>query len=93
MATTAIARWAKRIAYTLLLLLIVAPAAVLALLNPGLIVVDLAFAEFALSRPLAFTVVFGLGWLFGLLCATGARLRRRARSGSVAESAENRKND
>ena len=73
-----IARWAKRILYTLLLLLVVAPAGILALLNRGQISVDLAFAEFTLSKPLAFTTAFGIGWLFGLLCAAGAVLKGRA---------------
>ena len=74
----AIARWAKRLAYALLLLVVVAPAGLLALLNGGQVSVDLAFAEFSLSKPLAFTAVFGLGWLFGVLCAAGALLKRRA---------------
>ena len=81
-----IARWARRIVYTLLLLLVVAPAGILALLNRGQIGVDLAFAEFTLSKPLAFTAVFGLGWLFGLLCAGGALLKRRAAGGKAAAS-------
>ena len=39
---------------------------------------DLAFAEVSLSKPLALTAAFGLGWLFGLLCAGGSVLKRRA---------------
>ena len=74
----AVARWVKRLAWTLLLLAVAAPAGLLALLNRGHVDVDLAFAEFSLSKPLAFTAVFGLGWLFGVLCAAGALLRRRA---------------
>lgn len=73
------ARWVKRVAYGLLLAAVVAPAAILALLNRGEVRLDLAFAEVALSKPLAFTVAFGLGWLFGLLCAGSAMLKRRAR--------------
>ena len=73
----AAARWVKRLAWTLLLLAVAAPAGLLALLNRGHVDVDLAFAEFSLSKPLAFTAVFGLGWLFGVLCAAGALLRRR----------------
>ena len=76
----AAARWVKRLAWTLLLLAVAAPAGLLALLNRGHVDVDLAFAEFSLSKPLAFTAVFGLGWLFGVLCAAGALLRRRAAS-------------
>ncbi len=85
-----IARWGRRVLYTLLLLAVVVPAGILALLNRGQISVDLAFAEFTLSKPLAFTVVFGLGWLFGLLCAAGAWLKGRAGRGkgmSAGESA------
>ena len=88
----AAARWTKRIVYTLLLLLVVAPAGILALLNRGQISVDLAFAEFTLSKPLAFTAVFGLGWLFGLLCAAGALLKRRTRSRKAAEGGDSGKN-
>ena len=71
-------RWLKRAITLLLLAGIVALAGILALLNQGAVEIDLAFAEFSLSKPLAFTVVFGLGWLFGLLCAGGAWLKRRA---------------
>jgi len=89
----AVARWARRIVYTLLLLLVVAPAGILALLNHGQISMDLAFAELTLSKPLAFTAVFGLGWLFGLLCAAGALLKRRARGRHAARSGGGGKNE
>lgn len=88
-----IARWAKRVVYTVLLLVAVAPAGVLALLNRGQVSVDLAFVELSLSKPLAFTAVFGLGWLFGLLCAAGALIRRRAGNRSVAESGNGGRNE
>ena len=71
-------RWLKRGIYILLLAGIVSLAGILALLNRGTVELDLAFAEVSLSKPLAFTVAFGLGWLFGLLCAGGAVLKRRA---------------
>lgn len=71
-------RWLKRGIYILLLAGIVSLAGILALLNQGTVELDLAFAEVSLSKPLAFTVAFGLGWLFGLLCAGGAMLKRRA---------------
>ena len=83
-----IARWGRRILYTLLLLAAVVPAGILALLNRGQIGVDLAFAEFTLSKPLAFTVVFGLGWLFGLLCAAGALLKGRVGRGKGMPAGE-----
>ncbi len=62
----------------LLLAGVAALAGILALLNGGQVQLDLAFAEVTLSKPLAFTVAFGLGWVFGLLCAGGALLKRRA---------------
>ena len=71
-------RWLKRGIYVLLLVLVAAPAAVFALLNRGDVHLDLAFAEVVLSKPLAFTVAFGLGWFFGLLCVGGALVKRRA---------------
>ena len=36
--------------------------------NTGMVDIDLAFAEVHTSIPLAFTVTFALGWLFGILC-------------------------
>ncbi len=83
-----LARWARRVLYALLLLAVAAPAGLLALLNRGQVSVDLAFAEFSLSKPLAFTVVFGLGWLFGLLCAASALLGKRAGSRNAAPGGE-----
>ncbi len=77
------ARWLKRGIYVLLLVLVVAPAVILALLNRGEVHLDLAFAEVVLSKPLAFTVAFGLGWLFGLLCAGGALIKRRKNAKKV----------
>lgn len=74
------ARWLKRGIYVLLLATVLSVAVILALLNRGTVQLDLAFAEFSASKPLAFTAVFGLGWLFGLLCAGGALLKRRAGS-------------
>ena len=71
-------RWLKRGIYILLLAGGVSIAGILALLNRGTVELDLAFAEVGLSKPLAFTAAFGLGWLFGLLCAGGAVLKRRA---------------
>lgn len=44
--------------------------------NSGTIDIDLLFTVVTTSIPLAFTVAFALGWLFGLLCtaAWAARL-------------------
>ena len=82
------ARWLKRGIYVLLLAAVLAVAVILALLNGGTVQLDLAFAEVSLSKPLAFTAVFGLGWLFGLLCAGGAVLRRRASSRKSRQDAK-----
>ena len=70
--------WLKRGIYILLLAGVISLAGILALLNRGTVELDLAFAEVSVSKPLALTVAFGLGWLFGLLCAGGALLKRRA---------------
>ena len=82
------ARWLKRGIYVLLLVLVVAPAVILALLNRGEVHLDLAFAEVVLSKPLAFTVAFGLGWLFGLLCAGGALVKRRKSAKKVRQESK-----
>ena len=74
------ARWLKRGIYVLLLVVVATLAGILALLNSGEVQLDLAFAEVTLSKPLAFTLAFGAGWLFGLLCAAGVLLKRRANS-------------
>lgn len=74
----------KRIGAVLLILVILAVMLVFTRLNPGMIEIDLAFGTVEFSIPLAFTVTFALGWLFGLLCTVlfVARLlneRRRLR--------------
>jgi len=37
-------------------------------INPGIIEIDLAFGTIQPSMPMAFSVTFVLGWLFGLAC-------------------------
>ena len=74
----------KRIGAILLVLVILAVMLVFTRLNPGLIEIDLAFGTVESSVPLAFTVTFAAGWLFGVLCTLAfvARLlneRRRLR--------------
>ena len=44
-------------------------ATVFAALNPGTMTLDLAFRETELPISLAMSAAFGIGWLFGLLCA------------------------
>jgi uncharacterized integral membrane protein len=57
----------KRIGLILLILLILGLMLVFTRLNPGSIEVDLAVGTVQSSIPLAFTVAFAAGWLFGLL--------------------------
>ena len=58
----------KRIAILVLFLVILVAMLVFTRLNSGLIEIDLAFVTVASSIPLAFTVTFVMGLLFGLLC-------------------------
>ncbi len=58
----------KRIAVIVLFLVILTIMLVFTRLNPGLIEIDLAFRTVKSSIPLAVTVTFVMGWLFGLLC-------------------------
>ncbi len=74
----------KKIGVILLVLVILAVMLVFTRLNPGLIEIDLAFGTIEASIPLAFTIAFAAGWVFGLLCTLAfvARLmneRRRLR--------------
>ncbi len=74
----------KKFGAILLILVILAAMLVFTRLNPGLIEIDLAFGTVESSVPLAFTVTFAVGWLFGVLCTLAfvARLlneRRRLR--------------
>lgn len=61
-------RMFKRIAVIVLFLTILVIMLVFTRLNPGLLKIDLAFGTVESSIPLAFTVAFVMGWLFGLLC-------------------------
>ena len=58
----------KRIGLAILIVLICLLMATFTYNNKGMIDIDLAFAEVNTSIPLAFTVTFALGWLFGILC-------------------------
>ena len=55
----------KRIGLAILIILIVVVMATFTANNAGMFDVDLAFAKVSTSIPLAFTVAFALGWLFG----------------------------
>ncbi|MEM7502764.1 MAG: lipopolysaccharide assembly protein LapA domain-containing protein [Pseudomonadota bacterium] len=39
-------------------------------INPGVVSIDLAFGTVEPTIPLALSVTFVLGWLFGVLCAS-----------------------
>jgi len=65
----------KRIGIIIVVLAILLAMIVFASQNPGLIEVDLVFARVESSLPLAFTIVFVGGWLFGLLCVSVYVLR------------------
>lgn len=58
----------KKTGVILLILVILVVMLVFTRLNPGVIEIDLAFGIVESSIPLAFTVAFAAGWLFGLLC-------------------------
>ena len=58
----------KRIGLVILIVLIVVVMATFTANNTGMIDIDLAFAKVTTSIPLAFTVAFAVGWLFGVLC-------------------------
>jgi putative membrane protein len=58
----------KRIGLAILIVLIVVVMATFTANNTGMIDIDLAFIEITTSIPLAFTVAFAVGWLFGVLC-------------------------
>ena len=57
----------KRIGLAILIVLIVIVMATFTANNTGMIDIDLAFARISTPIPLAFTVTFVLGWLFGVL--------------------------
>jgi uncharacterized membrane protein YciS (DUF1049 family) len=58
----------KRIGLAILIVLIVIVMATFTANNTGMVDIDLAFTQVNTSIPLAFTVTFALGWLFGILC-------------------------
>jgi uncharacterized membrane protein YciS (DUF1049 family) len=58
----------KRIGLVILIVLIAIIMLAFTMGNTGMIDIDLMFTRFNTSIPLAFTVAFALGWLFGILC-------------------------
>jgi lipopolysaccharide assembly protein A len=57
----------KRIGLAILIIAIVILMATFTANNRGMIELDLVFTQTTTSIPLAFTVTFALGWLFGVL--------------------------
>jgi uncharacterized membrane protein YciS (DUF1049 family) len=57
----------KRIGLAILIVFIVIVMATFTANNTGMIEIDLAFVKLTTSIPLAFTVTFAIGWLFGVL--------------------------
>jgi uncharacterized membrane protein YciS (DUF1049 family) len=58
----------KRIGLVILIVLIAIVMLAFTMGNTGMIDIDLMFTTVNTSIPLAFTVAFALGWLFGILC-------------------------
>lgn len=59
----------RNIFFLIILLAGLLLATAFAALNPGVIRLDLAFFETEVNKSLALIVAFGVGWLFGLVCA------------------------
>ena len=58
----------KRIGFLVLVVLIFGLILWFTKINPGSVELDLAFSRIEASIPLAFSVTFIIGWLFGLAC-------------------------
>ncbi len=66
----------RKVFIFLLILVFMAVAAVFAWRNPGSISIDVGFIRLdEVSTAMAFAVAFGLGWVFGLGCASLVLLR------------------
>ena len=65
----------KRIGLAILIVLIVIVMATFTANNTGMVDIDLAFARVTTSIPLAFTVTFAIGWIFGVLSISFYALR------------------
>ena len=58
----------KRIAVIVLVVIIFTTMLVFTYLNKGTVEVNLVLATVTTSVPVAFTIAFAIGWLFGILC-------------------------
>lgn len=59
----------KKIGVLLIFVVVLIAMLVFTRLNPGALTVDMGFVAVETSIPVAFTVTFITGWLFGILCA------------------------
>ena len=58
----------KRIAVIVLVVIIFAAMLVFTYHNKGTVDIDLILTTVTTSVPVAFTIAFAIGWLFGILC-------------------------
>ncbi len=58
----------KRIAVIILVVIIFTVMLVFTYLTTGTVEVNLVLATVTTSVPVAFTIAFAIGWLFGILC-------------------------
>ena len=58
----------KRALTVLAAIVVIAAVFAFTAVNKGDIEIDLLFVEVATTIPIAFTVTFAIGWLFGLAC-------------------------
>jgi len=65
----------KKIAIGFLIIVIFVMMLLFTSNNPGTVVIDLAFGIVSPSIPVAFSVMFVIGWAFGLLCTSVFVLR------------------
>ncbi len=65
----------KRIAVIVLVVIVFTAMLVFTYHNKGTVDVDLILTTVTTSVPVAFTIVFAIGWLFGILCMGAWALR------------------
>lgn len=66
---------ARNLLFILLVILVLLVAIIFAALNPGMMELDYVFGETEIQKSLALTMAFGVGWVFGLICAGLALLK------------------
>jgi len=65
----------KRIAVIVLVVIIFAAMLVFTYYNKGTLDIDLILTTVTTSVPVAFTIAFAIGWLFGIVCMGAWALR------------------